>query len=798
MSTENTGKSEALFPAGLPLREFVEFAADGYEAQVTGVIYSGDAPPVSGMPLGGVDTGCLDVEASGLLGFCTIFNSLVPRRGPLNLPFMGVAVGDTVWVLANPAGASDGKSCTPGLWGHGAPPHEVGSRDYTLEGVRVPERISYWGHYPVADMEFVLGCPVSVGLRAFSPFVPGDLNTAMMPGVVFEAHLRNHSDQPLDGTLAISFPGPSAVEAPAGVFARTESQGVFSGVEVNSEGVAYALGAVGSENVRIGGELGVDGAAWARIGGNLPTVTDGDPGTSVAVDFRLAGNDSQIVRFVLTWCAPEWNAWGANRLAETARHSYGSHSWQVESNMFTHRYARLYPSALATARKLAETHSEILERVIRWQQAIYQDKALLGWLQDSLINNLHLITECGVWAEAEPPIGGWCRKEDGLFALNECPRGCPQMECFPCSFYGNLPLVYFFPEAALSTLRAYKALQHENGATPWIFGYVMDVAGHNHERMQTLNGLCYAAMVDRYRMCWGDEAFTLEFYDSVKRNMEYILRIGEQEGRGPGEIVASMPGTNSSGISEDVLSDHWFEAPEPGWFGIVPHVAGLHIAQLRIVERMAEIVGDHGYAEKCRDYIAAGTKVVEEKGWNGDCYLTCIDSESGNVLDNVFSYQLDAQWVADAHGVSPVFDRERARITLGTINRCNVALSKTGATNYAMRDGSPAAVKGYGPYAYFPPELLMLAMTYIYAGERDFGLDLARRCWENIICAQGYGWDMPNIISGQTDDSVRQFGADYYQDMMLWSLPAAIAGADLSGPCKPGGLVARMIEAAKV
>jgi hypothetical protein len=32
--------------------------------------------------------------------------------------------------------------------------------------------------------------------------------------------------------------------------------------------------------------------------------------------------------------------------------------------------------------------------------------------------------------------------------------------------------------------------------------------------------------------------------------------------------------------------------------------------------------------------------------------------------------------------------------------------------------------------------------------------------------------------------------------MMLWSVPAAMAGQDLAGPCKPGGLVARILKAA--
>jgi hypothetical protein len=85
----------------------------------------------------------------------------------------------------------------------------------------------------------------------------------------------------------------------------------------------------------------------------------------------------------------------------------------------------------------------------------------------------------------------------------------------------------------------------------------------------------------------------------------------------------------------------------------------------------------------------------------------------------------------------------------------------------------------------------------MYYGERDFGLDLAQKAWHNIVCRQGYTWDMPNIMRGDVDTGERTFGNDYYQDMMLWSLPAALAGETVDGPCKPGRLVGRVIRAAR-
>ena len=43
-------------------------------------------------------TGCIDLETNGTLGYCSIFNSLFPRRS-LHLPFLGLAVGGKAWTL---------------------------------------------------------------------------------------------------------------------------------------------------------------------------------------------------------------------------------------------------------------------------------------------------------------------------------------------------------------------------------------------------------------------------------------------------------------------------------------------------------------------------------------------------------------------------------------------------------------------------------------------------------------------------------------------------------------------------
>ena len=220
----------------------------------------------------------------------------------------------------------------------------------------------------------------------------------------------------------------------------------------------------------------------------------------------------------------------------------------------------------------------------------------------------------------------------------------------------------------------------------------------------------------------------------------------------------------------------------------------MHLAQLRMAERMAEKVGDKEFAEQCRKWLQAGSESMESKMWAGEYYLSYYEPSTGKRSDRVFSVQLDGEWMALIDGLPGVFRQDRVKTALATIKRVNVPLSPYGLVFLANADGSPWNGAGYGPYTYFVAELLMVAMTYMYEGEREFGLELSRRCLHNLM-VKGYTWNQPCIIRADTGD--RLSGYDYYQNLMLWSLPAAVENKDLGGPCAPGGLVDRIIQSGK-
>lgn len=788
-------QSVRLFPPHLLHATWQTFQAQAYPHPVSGVIYRGEPRPTCGVPLGGLDTGCIDLEPDGMLGYSTLFNHLVNPRLLLNVPFLGLYCAGQAWVLVSDTNAK-----------LDAPVHDAAlafpHNDYTprykdigLKEVRLPDSIDYWGHYPVVDMEFNGDAPVEVGLRAWSPFMPGDEVTSMAPVAMFEVTLRNPGHSPQSGTLAFSFPGFEVApgeQARAAVSRSPINEDglhgllVDSGQRGNAWQMSYCLAIHGRLPTRVGGPLNTNGEAWKNISRSLPHSTEGETGTSMAIDFDLAAGEGKTESFILAWYAPHWRAGG------TPSHS--------DTHQFTHMYAAHYTDALAAARYMGSHHTDLFSRIVAWQDSVYTTENIPGWLADSLVNILHLITEDSVWGQAAEPLGGWCRHDDGLFGMCECPRGCPQIECIPCSFYGNLPLVYFFPHAALSTLRGYKAYQFEDGRPPWIFGgctatipgnrppYELALPDKGYQTV--LNGACYIVMADRYWQVTHDDTFLLEFYVSLKRCNDFSMNL--RPAYGLSQVVAMpTPGTDSNPLGDT----EWFEAPEPGWKGYVTHAGGVRMAQVAIMRRMAEKVGDAQYVLRCDEWLRAGAEALDKYLWSGSYYLNFHEPETGTQSDLVFGYQLDGQWIANGHGVPGVFPDARVRTTLETLRRANCAISQSGAVNYASADGTPAKVGGYGTYSYFPPELFMLAMTYMYAGDKEFGLHLLHKCLSNLM-RWGYVWDGINIIRGDMDTGQRAFGADYYQDMMLWAVPAALGGEPLSGPCQPGGIVARMLEAA--
>jgi len=415
--------------------------------------------------------------------------------------------------------------------------------------------------------------------------------------------------------------------------------------------------------------------------------------------------------------------------------------------------------------------------VLGWQQVIYAENQLPGWLQDSLINILAIISQQSFWAKSADPNHWW--GEEGFFSVNESLISCPQQSCIANDEWGEWPVNIFFSELAIKKLSAFKHYQKPNGQAPSTLGPRSEPDKPWYDQQLPVDGQVYVHIVDRYWQVTGDDSILEEYYPSVKAEMEFMKTVDED-----GDGLVDVKGSNQ-------YYDFW--APMAG---AAIHISSYWLATLRIAERMAEKMGDTAFADDCRAWIERGSRSVEEKLWNEGIgsYLVYHQPETGVKSDSILSDQLIGQWFAHLHGLPRIFPEERVRTILETIWNHNVKIAEYGVRNSIKPDLTTDTDGFYSrvqcpSYSSLVPSILM-----IYSGDAARGLELMRSIWHKMVMEKSMAWDMPCQLTPEGDVAA---GLEYYHNTMLWTLPIAVLGQNLKTFCAPDGLVGQIIRAGK-
>jgi len=729
----------SIFSVNLPACEFVQFEADGFTKPVVGVIFRG-GEAVGGVPLGGIGTGYIDLNTDGVLGYCTVFNSVTPLR-ELSSPFLGLAVGSDTRVLTLKE----------------------------VPGVRNAKEIHYWGHYPVADLEFDLDAPIGICLRAFSPFIPGDSEASNTPAIVFEVRLRNRSREKQQGRIAFSFPGPlpKEITRDEGI-ERQFFEGEFSGEAVTDiRGLGYALGVIGKEPLHYGAALGTDDNPWSKLAGpDLPQPQSSSLGATVAADFSLDAGESRIIRFVLAWFHPIFNL-GA--MSKPRRQKYASR----------------FNNAVEVAQFVAHEHDSILHRILAWQEAIYTTQDLPSWLRDCLVNNLYCIAKNSNWVDY-PHYDDWYGP-GGLFCIHDATTGgWTWTECAADRFFGHWPILFLFPELNCNTIRAITHYQLQSGEMPFILGMYGNAHTPFYECMIMKNSALYVHDVYQHYLRTGDKEFLRAHYPHVKLAINFCKTL-DSDGDGLVNECCNAP------EGETWCSNNFFE--HYPWYGTSSMDAGIWLAALSGGEAIAKEVGDQAFAEDCRLWFDRGVKAFDEKLWTGEYYRLYNEPETGRKSDTVLANQLWGQILVKIAGLPDIFPKEKVKSVISTIRRLNYAATRWGVKNSIRPDGSddPEGASSSVGTGIWPCLNILLAVNTVYVGEREFGLEISRRVYDNMVTRQKSPWSLWNLVD--PDDGVMLSLPNYYHNMILWALPMALRGQDIAAFCAQGGFIDNIIEA---
>lgn len=672
------------FNPNAPRHAWTDIEAVGFPVPVPGCIYNG-ARLDGGLPLGGLGTGYFTLEGTGKIGFCSIFNDLVPPRREFK---------DWLTVRAN--------------------------------NIAMPlssAEISYWGHYPVADLVAEFSeVPLTLGLRAFSPFIPGSAPDSNIPAALFEIEITNHAAEAQAIELTATFPLPTK-----------KHETLAAGEHFTSVGDA------------------------------------------VVSTFQIAPGASRRVRLVFAWYAPNWRDSGGEA--------------------HVNRYAQRYASARAVADDALERFDSLLGRILAWQQVVYGDHHLPAWLRDGLIQGLYSLAKNTVWIARTRKDEWW--GEDGWFTHSESHTGCPITETMVCRMHGHFPILFFFPELEQSTLEAFRHFQISDGEIPFSYGVNTSMRDPRYHCQHPLNSGQYVQIIYRLYQRTGDAAVLAHFYDSAKRALRYQYTLDDDDDG----LVNDQAHTSAGELwPANQFYDIW------PWWGTSAYVAGTWLGTLTCGAALAEAVGDSEFAQECRAWLARGQAAYDAKLWTGEYYRLWNDPVAGQKSDVSLGNQLMAQWCVRVAGAPDALPAEKIQSALDTVTRLNMAATPYGLVNGVTPDGQrydskadatneELAIGANNDHArqVFFGENFCAAMTFIYHGRADTGLEIARRIYESVALKAVSPWNQRCI--NDADSGLPVWGDDYYSNMVIWALPMALARQSVADFNRDGEFVARMIAA---
>ncbi|MFC5819068.1 GH116 family glycosyl-hydrolase [Nonomuraea harbinensis] len=641
------------------------------------------------MPLGGIGTGNLAIGADGGLRQWQLQNC-GNHRGVLPYTFFALRVStweppaNELFVLQ---ARSPDAPATPLVNDDHVPAWQ---RDL-LRTRRGVSGTTFRGLYPFAHLEYH-GLPVEVGLEAFNPLVPLDVDDSSLPVALFTFTIANPGPLPAQVWLA------AAAQDPVGHDGTTPIDGVRGlgyGGNVNSVRRAGGWTSLVMENPGIdpaspgAGQmvLTVDApdaavlpqwthpdeflafvagravygdaerarhASWQadyqasgpRQGfGPSPAGLTWNGG--VVAPMVLAPGETRAVRLCLAWYFP-------NRYANFVQFGPPNPRWGPTRFWLGNAYATRFADALDVAAHVRERWTPLRETSLRWVDVL-ADSSLPAQAAEHLA------------AQASIPRSPSCfRTADGAFFGFEGVLGastvmwsgdvggsCP-LNCTHVWNYAQA-VARLFPSLERS-MRAteYEVMQAPEGylphrvIAPTYLRQLWDVPiGGPVE--PALDGML-GAVLKTYREV--RHGAPLEpWWPGVKRLLGHVRATWDPEGSGV--LHGVQPSTHDIDLC-----------------GLNPFMGTLWLAALRAAEEMAVPAGEPGLAAELRELFDRGSARYDEALFNGSYYVQVLeegDSAEFQWLEGCLADQLIGQWWAHQLGLGHLLPREHVVSALRAI-----------------------------------------------------------------------------------------------------------------------------------
>ncbi len=750
--------------------------------------YTSSSAVRSGIALGGIGTGSIELRRDGNFYNWSIFNNYPHGTGPVfELPTLPNKHVDDSYLFFLVRYQIDGEQPKIKLL-------QINNSlsEGALEGIiyyypwmEAVENIEYSGRFPFVHMKFTDSeMPFDIEMEAFSPFIPHDVANSSLPGIYFNFELVSKTDKPVDvmllGTLRNlvgydminrSFASELIekedykffVHKAEGMDEKQSSYGQMGLGAIGEDEVSYYLGWEHKhpyyEMLLISKKLAniddtpnrntktTDGRLIGRISG-----LDNDQRclSSIAVSHKLNKGDKFHPVFFMNWYFP--NNYGAVQYkADNASSGKGWPERYSANLKYTKNIGHYYQNTLNSLEDIAgyfvKNRDTLKNESRRFVDNMYQSD-IEQFVLDQVNSQLNTFITSSTLSKA----GKYVIRE-GLSSYQSWGAAAT----IDVALYGSQMVVALFPELQKSMMRAHRELQTKAGEINHGLGYDPDF-NHNgtwgvYERVDLVPN--YIQMVLRDYFWTNDKAYLREMWPSIKLGIDYILNHRDKDGD-------QMPDMEGIMCSYDNFP----------MYGLASYIQSQWIAALTMAAQAAEEMGEPEMKEKYEAIARKGNQLMNEKLWNGSYYRLSNDYNGVNgVNEGCLTDQLIGQWIAHCAGIGYLIEPEKVKKSLESI------LEKSFIDNSFLRNCS------------WPehPELFPIHSSDLWVDQANTpwtGVELA---FASFLIYEDMLEEGLKVIKG-VDDRYRkaglywdhqEFGGHYYRPMSAWAIMNAYLGLSI-------------------
>ncbi len=608
------------------------------------------------MPLGGIGTGNLAVCADGGLRQWQLQNA-GNHRGDLPYTFFALRVSrvepplNTTLVLQAPA---EPGPATPLVTDDHVPAWQ---RD--LPGV---SSTSFRATYPVANVDFHdERWPVEVGLEAFNPLVPLDVERSSLPAALFTFTITNTGPLPVHVWLA------AAVQNPVGHDGKTAVDGVRArgyGGNVNrvrrergwtslvmdnpsvdpvAAGAGQAVLAADSDRAAVLPDWQhpaeflrfLESRAVHTWLPDPPSSGPSGPGRTwnggLVVPAALEPGESARVRLCLAWYFP-------NRYADFNQFGPPNPQWGPTRFWLGNAYATRFADALDVAARVREEWASLREDTLAWVETI-AGSSLSPVAVEHLAAQAAILRSPSCFQSADGAFFGF----EGVLGAStamwsgdvggSCPLNCTHVWNYAQAVARLFPSLERGMRATeFDVTQAPEGYLPHRVIAPIYLRQLWDVPiGGPVE--PALDGMLGAVLKTYREVRHGG---TDRHWPAIHRMLTYIRKKWDPEGSGV--LRGIQPSTHDIDL-----------------YGVNPFMGTLWLAALRAAE---ELSPDPGYTRELRELFERGSTAYDQALFNGEYYE---QEETGRDFQwgrGCLSDQLIGQWWAHQLDLGHVLPRE--------------------------------------------------------------------------------------------------------------------------------------------